>query len=143
MRGKIDIERVGKDLQSIHVQAEDLISGQTSNSKVEEGEEEEGREGGETEEITQRITRITADIKDLTQYHSLTISPLRFTRFQEYYTTELTLLLQTDFHSYTQQEKVDFLLLRNYLEKERRQLEFEREKDGLMVPLLGTWAGVL
>ncbi|KAL5323521.1 hypothetical protein ACEPPN_008059 [Leptodophora sp. 'Broadleaf-Isolate-01'] len=144
MRSKIEIERVQKDLESVHVYSEDSITRRASNpNSGRQGKGEVEEEEHEEADIRQRITRIRADIKDLTQYHAISISPLRFARLHEYYNTELSLLQKSDFKPYNQQEKVDYLLLKNYLEKELRQLRFEREKDGLMTPLLGGWASVL
>ncbi|KAH7395616.1 X-Pro dipeptidyl-peptidase [Cadophora sp. MPI-SDFR-AT-0126] len=96
--------------------------------------------------MTQRITRIRADLRDLIQFHNISISPLRHARLHEFYTTELaslTSIPKSNFKSLDQQSKVDYLLLKNFLEKGVRQLEFERERDEGMKGLLGSWAGGL
>lgn len=93
--------------------------------------------------MPQSITRIRADLADLTQFHNISISPLRYERLYEYYTTELSLLSKSNFKNFDQQSKVDYLLLKNYLQKGLRQLDFEKERDEGMKPLLSSWAGAL
>jgi len=90
----------------------------------------------EQESMTDRITRVTADEKDLEQFYNIKISPTRFVRLKEYYETELEDLETAPFESYTQQSKVDYLLLKNYLKRCRRQLDLDKVKDEDMEKLL-------
>ncbi|KUJ10735.1 uncharacterized protein LY89DRAFT_700656 [Mollisia scopiformis] len=92
-----------------------------------------------------RITRITADLQDLGNFYNISISPLRRTRLHRYLSSELKSLQATDFESYDQESKIDFLLLQNYLRRNLRQLELDEEKDGKMevlLPFAGTIVGL-
>ncbi len=83
----------------------------------------------EDEDMRQRIERVQEDLKDLENFYDIPISPLRIARLMKFYEQELTALRTTDFESYDQQSKVDYLLLQNYLNKGLRQLELDVEKD--------------
>ncbi|KAG4411535.1 hypothetical protein IFR04_015337 [Cadophora malorum] len=138
MRQKQKLETIRKDLESAHLNPEVSITGSSPSRQNEPHEDEE-----EDEAMPQRITRIRADLADLTQFHSISMSPLRYERLYEYYTTELSLLSKSNFKNFDQQSKVDSLLLKNYLQKGLRQLDFEKERDEGMKPLLGSWAEAL
>lgn len=90
----------------------------------------------EHESMSDRITRVTADERDLKQFYNIKISSTRFARLKEYYEAELKILETAPFESYNQQSKVDYLLLKNYLKRCLRQLDLDREKDKLMETLL-------
>ncbi|KAH8654564.1 hypothetical protein BGZ60DRAFT_532931 [Tricladium varicosporioides] len=79
--------------------------------------------------IQQRITRITADIRDLNTFYNILTSPTRHTRFHLFYVTELTSLNKVDFDLLTQEDKIDYLLLKTFLQKSLNQLKFDDEKD--------------
>lgn len=138
MRQKQKLETIRKDLESAHLNPEVSITGSSLSRQNEPHEDEE-----EDEAMPQSITRIRADLADLTQFHNISISPLRYERLYEYYTTELSLLSKSNFKNFDQQSKVDYLLLKNYLQKGLRQLDFEKERDEGMKPLLGSWAEAL
>jgi len=138
MRQKQKLETIRKDLESAHLNPEVSITGTSLSRQNEPHEDEE-----EDEAMPQSITRIRADLADLTQFHNISISPLRYERLYEYYTTELSLLSKSNFKNFDQQSKVDYLLLKNYLQKGLRQLDFEKERDEGMKPLLSSWAGAL
>jgi hypothetical protein len=86
--------------------------------------------------MPERISRVTADLQDLRQFYSIDISPTRFSRFREYYESELASLEEAPFETYDQQSKVDYVLSRNYLRKSLRQLELAEVKDKSMARLL-------
>lgn len=88
------------------------------------------------EDIRQRIERVQADLKDLAIFYNITISPLRTARLKKYYNSEIASLRATDFSSYDQQGKIDFLLLQNNLKRSLRQLDLDAEKDRKMEPVL-------
>ena len=138
MRQKQKLETIRKDLESAHLNSGSSIIGSSPPGQNEPHEDRE-----DVEDMPQRITRIRADLADLTQFHNISISPLRYERLHEYYTTELSLLSKSNFKNFDQQSKVDYLLLKNYLQKGLRQLDFEKERDEGMKPLLGMWVGVL
>jgi uncharacterized protein (DUF885 family) len=88
------------------------------------------------ETLPERITRITADLKDIENFYNISISPLRRTRLYYFFSSELSSLQATNFESYDQESKVDFLLLQNYLQRNLKQLKLDEEKDKRMEVLL-------
>src|SRR5688500_6252671 len=65
------------------------------------------------------------------------MSLARHERLREFYTQWLGLLSRTSFESLSQDGKIDYLLLKNYLEHELRDLEIiakRREEIGPVVP---------
>ncbi|KAK0101626.1 hypothetical protein ONS95_006789 [Cadophora gregata] len=143
MRQKQKVETIRKDLENFELNPSSS-NRETYTSKKQNGQnKQESEEEQEQEDMPQRISRIRADLNDLTQVHNISISPLRYDRLHEYYTTELSLLSKTNFKGLDRQSKVDYLLLKNLLSKGLRQLDFEKERDKGMKLLLGKWAGVL
>jgi len=90
----------------------------------------------EQESMPDRISRVSADERDLKHFYNIEISSTRFARLKEYYKAELKDLETAPFEFYDQQSKVDYLLLKNYLKRCLRQLDLDREKDKLMEKLL-------
>jgi uncharacterized protein (DUF885 family) len=90
----------------------------------------------EVEGIRDRIERVVRDIAELEQFYNIEISPHRTTRLQTYYDDELTALKKVNFNSLDQQGKVDYLLLKNHLERNERQLGLDAAKDKKLEPLL-------
>lgn len=83
-----------------------------------------------------RIERVTEDLKEIETILSIKISTKRTRRLREYISTELRSLLDEPFDLYDQQEKVDYLLLKNYLERQIRELELNVDRDEKARPLL-------
>lgn len=121
MRQKIDLVR--KELEKTNVN----VSSQEGHCSFLHEEEEDMR---------QRIERVRADLKDLTTFYNISISSLRTARLKNFYESELTALKKTDFQSFDQQAKVDYLLLQNFLKKGLQQLELDVEKDKKAVSVL-------
>ncbi|KZL68416.1 x-pro dipeptidyl-peptidase [Colletotrichum incanum] len=88
------------------------------------------------ESMPERIVRITADEKDLTKFYNIKFSPTRSHRLERYYKEELESLFKAPFDNYSQEDKVDFLLLRNYLRRNIRVLLLERQRDEQVKPVL-------
>jgi uncharacterized protein (DUF885 family) len=88
------------------------------------------------EMISQRIERIKEDVRDVETFYCISISPTRKERLRKYYEDELASLRKLDFKSLSQDEKIDFLLLQNYLRRKLRQIELDQEKDEKMKDLL-------
>ncbi|KAI0144362.1 hypothetical protein GGR57DRAFT_482339 [Xylariaceae sp. FL1272] len=84
-----------------------------------------------TESIQERIIRVSEDLKEIQQFYNIEGSPTRYSKLSEFYFLELQALFRVDFASYTQEEKVDFLLLKNFFARSHRNigLEFAREKE--------------
>lgn len=78
-----------------------------------------------------RIRRVTADEQDLKSFWSIKSSPNRCNALSEFYSRELARLLTAPFDMYDQEGRVDYLLLRNYLERglRRETLEHRRNRD--------------
>ncbi|KAJ5580068.1 uncharacterized protein N7459_006053 [Penicillium hispanicum] len=88
------------------------------------------------ENIRDRIERITKDLKEITNFFAIEISPNRAQRLHHFLTTELDALRNQPFDLYDQEEKVDYLLVKNYLERQLRQLELDQKQDQKTTPLL-------
>ncbi|KAJ5377564.1 uncharacterized protein N7496_004973 [Penicillium cataractarum] len=93
----------------------------------------------QTEPIRDRIERVTADLKELKEFLPIELSPRRHQRLQDFLTSELTEL--NSFHDlpfalYDQEAKVDYLLLKNFLEREVRTLDLEAKQDEKLSPLV-------
>jgi hypothetical protein len=93
----------------------------------------------QTEPIRDKIERITADLKELKEFLPIELSPRRQQSLQHFLTSELKALY--DFHDlpfmlYDQEAKVDYLLLKNFLEGEVRALDLEAKQDEKLSPLV-------
>jgi hypothetical protein len=77
------------------------------------------------EPIQDRITRITYDLEDLTEFYNIEISPKRTEKLQTFYQDELNSLKGAPFESYDQEAKIDYLLLQNFLETHSGQLQIK------------------
>jgi uncharacterized protein (DUF885 family) len=89
------------------------------------------------EPIQERITRITHDLQDLTEFYNIEISPKRTDKLQTFYQDELKSLKEAPFESYDQEGKIDYLLLQNFLETNIRKLDTEAkqyEELGTILP---------
>jgi hypothetical protein len=79
-----------------------------------------------------RIERITEDLKDIKNFYPIGISPKRTRELNQF----LTFVLGSLRDLYDQEGKVDSLLVKNYLERQIRQLELESKQDEKAAPLL-------
>ncbi|KAJ5778328.1 hypothetical protein N7520_001574 [Penicillium odoratum] len=94
----------------------------------------------QVDSIRDRIERITADLKEIKRFYPIVISSTRIKRVQLFLTSELNSLRDQPFHLYDQQEKVDYLLVKNYLERQLRQLQLDSiqdQKTTLLLPFAG------
>lgn len=89
-----------------------------------------------TETMQDRIVRVTEDLKCIETFYNIEISPERQSRLRDYYKEQLADLKHEAFESFDQQDKIDYLLLQNYLQRSLRQLELSAAKDGKMKPLI-------
>ncbi|CAJ2500128.1 Uu.00g029810.m01.CDS01 [Anthostomella pinea] len=92
------------------------------------------------ETMQDRIVRITADLESLTSYYNITSSSTRHNRLDEFYTEELSSLRQQPFHSYDQDEKVDYILLKTYLRRAQRTLKLDQARDAASAPFIEPFA---
>ncbi|KAJ5768604.1 hypothetical protein N7533_001187 [Penicillium manginii] len=92
-----------------------------------------GRPQPELSESTLRglIERITEDLRDIEAFLPIKISTRRRERIREFLTAELNSLKQyeRDFQRLNQESQVDYLLIKNYMERELRQLDLDCKQD--------------
>lgn len=83
-----------------------------------------------------RIERFTEDLKEIKAIYPIGLSPRRTRRLEQFFNEELESLDSEPFDHYDQQGKVDYLLLKNFLERQLRELELDARKDAETKPLL-------
>ncbi|OHE91358.1 X-Pro dipeptidyl-peptidase [Colletotrichum orchidophilum] len=88
------------------------------------------------ESMPERITRVASDEKNLNKFYNIKFSTTRSHRLERYYNEELESLFKAPFDTYSQEDRVDFILLRNYLRRNLRVLLLDRERDELAKPVL-------
>lgn len=96
----------------------------------------------EAESLADRIRRVEADLGDINTFYGISVSPTRFRRLRLFYADELESLLALDFDALDQQSRVDFILLRHFLQRRARRLEAEHHGLADVEPLL-PFAGVV
>ncbi|MBL8822812.1 MAG: DUF885 family protein [Planctomycetia bacterium] len=77
-----------------------------------------------------------ADRGNLNRFYNITLSPNRQAQFRALYRQWLELLTRLPFDTYPQEAKVDYLLLKNYLTREQRQLEIRIKEQAEYMPLI-------
>ncbi|KAI0133723.1 hypothetical protein BJ170DRAFT_174600 [Xylariales sp. AK1849] len=92
------------------------------------------------EPIADRIVRIQADLEELFAYYKIESSALRHDRLHELYDAELEDLHAAPFDEYTQEEKVDYLLIQNYLNRAKRTLKLDKARDDDFTPFVEPFA---
>jgi hypothetical protein len=90
----------------------------------------------QVQSVRERIERITEDLNDIKTFFPIRISSKRSQRLREFLDRELDSLREQPFESYDQQGKVDYLLIKNYLERQLRELELGIKQDQKTIPLL-------
>jgi hypothetical protein len=90
----------------------------------------------QAEPFRDRIERITADLKEIKAFLPIELSPRRNQRLQQFLTSEYESLRDLPFALYDQEAKVDYLLVKNYLGRELRQLDLEASQNEKCSPLL-------
>ncbi|PGH32844.1 hypothetical protein GX50_04321 [[Emmonsia] crescens] len=93
-------------------------------------------DGTVIENMQQRIERVTEDLKCINIFYNISFSPERVSRLQEYYNEQLNDLSKEDFDTFTQEDKIDYLLLQNHLQRNIRQLDLDAQRDKKIQPLL-------
>jgi hypothetical protein len=87
-------------------------------------------------EMRTLIERYTVDRGSLTRSFPVAISPTRAARFRQFYSEWLAQLQKLNFDSMSQEGKVDYLLLRNHLEYELRQMDIQSKQLAEIQPLV-------
>jgi uncharacterized protein (DUF885 family) len=87
-------------------------------------------------EMRAAIERYTADRGSLTRSYPVAISTARRARFKKFFEEWLASLKSLDFDSMSQDGKIDYLLFKNHLEYELRQLDIQAQQLAEIQPLV-------
>ncbi|KAI0430534.1 hypothetical protein F5Y09DRAFT_341586 [Xylaria sp. FL1042] len=87
-----------------------------------------------------RIIRISEDLGEIERFYNVEGSPTRYTRLSEFFESELAALSDAPFASYSQDEKVDYLLLKNFLYRSQRNLKLDRAREAEFAPFVEPFA---
>jgi uncharacterized protein (DUF885 family) len=82
------------------------------------------------------IERYTVDRGSLTRSYPVAVSPWRRERFKKFYNEWLASLQSLDFDSMSQDGKIDYVLFKNHLEYELRQLDIQARQISQIEPLV-------
>ena len=87
-------------------------------------------------EMRAAIERYTADRGSLTRSYPVPVSNARRERFKKFYEDWLASLKAQDFDSMSEDGKIDYLLFKNHLEYELRQLDIQAQQLAEIQPLI-------
>jgi len=87
-------------------------------------------------EMRSAIERYTVDRGSLTRSYPVAVSSARRERFKKFYSDWLASLQSLDFDSMSQDGKIDYLLFKNHLEYELRQLDIQSRQINEIEPLV-------
>ncbi len=87
-------------------------------------------------EMRASIERYALDRGSLTRSYPVNMSPSRRDRFKKFYGDWLTSLNTLDFDSMSQDGKVDYVLFKNHLEYEQRQLDIQARQLAEIQPMI-------
>jgi hypothetical protein len=87
-------------------------------------------------ELRPAIERYDTDLRDLNRVYAMPGSTARHTRLERFYTEQLRLLEGMRFDALSQEGKVDYLLLRERLLREQRQLAADARQEEEIAPLI-------
>ena len=82
------------------------------------------------------IEKFSEDYGTLNRLNTAPTSPNRSAKFAELYTERLAYLAKLDFNSLNHDEQVDYLLFKNYLEHEQKELARYKAQLEEMAPLI-------
>ncbi len=82
------------------------------------------------------IEYYVVDRGSLTRSYPVAISPARADRFRKFHSDALERMQKLDFDSMSQEGKVDYVLLKNHLEYELRQLDIQAKQLAEVAPLI-------
>lgn len=89
------------------------------------------------ERIADRIVRVQWDLSNLKDFWKVQSSPHRAERLHRYLDAELKVLESLPFQDYEQNEKIDYLLLKNFLRNQLGQVQRDAELDSKVLAFLG------
>jgi uncharacterized protein (DUF885 family) len=82
------------------------------------------------------IEQFAADRMSLSRIYPVAIAPSRMERFQKFYDDELAMLAAMNFSKLSEDDQIDYLLLKNRLTADLHQLAIQRKQVEEMQPLL-------
>jgi uncharacterized protein (DUF885 family) len=87
-------------------------------------------------ELRPMIEQYSADSQSLERAYPIRLSETRRKRFDRFYTERQAALSKVDFDRLSEDGRIDYLLFRNHLERERKQLELDAVQMTEMEPLI-------
>lgn len=81
----------------------------------------------DVEAMPDRVRRVGLDVDEINNYYRVSVSPQRHDRLRQFFSDELDGLFSVEFEKLSKQDQVDFLQLRNYLQRSSQQLQAEFE----------------
>ncbi len=94
-------------------------------------------------EMRAMIERFTVDRGSLNRSSPISISPMRISRFREFYTEWGDRLAKVDFEAMSVPGRIDYLLFKNYLDYELQQLDMQSQQLAETEPLLPFAKGII
>lgn len=82
------------------------------------------------------IERYTADRGNLARFYAIDISPAREKRMRQFYSDNLAALGRLKFDALDLEGRADYVLFRNHLEHELRQLDLDAKRHAEIAPLI-------
>lgn len=82
------------------------------------------------------VEQFTADRDSLSSVYPLAVSPARLDRLEKFESDELAFLASLDFEALSEEDKIDYLLLKNLLTSDLHHLVIEKKRVDEMQPLL-------
>jgi uncharacterized protein (DUF885 family) len=82
------------------------------------------------------IEQFAADRMSLSRIYPIAIAPSRMARFQKFYDDELAMLAAMNFSKLSEDDQIDYLLLKNRLTADLHQLAIQKKQAEEMQPLL-------
>jgi uncharacterized protein (DUF885 family) len=82
------------------------------------------------------IEQFTADRAALLRSYAVPVSPVKMARFEKFYSDEQSALERINFDALSEQDKVDYLLLKNRVTTEQHQLAIDKKRAEEMQPLI-------
>lgn len=94
-------------------------------------------------ELRPMIERYAADARDLTRVYPQPGSAIRKTKLDAFYASQIKLLDGVNFDVLSQSGKVDFVLFRNHLQHQQKQVAIDDKRETEIAPLLPYQASLI
>ena len=96
-----------------------------------------------TSQMAAMLERFATDRAALGRSYNIPLSPLRADKMQQFYTAWQKALAQVDFNALQQDGRIDYLLFKNLLGYELRQLALEKERLAQISAYLPGWQRIV